>query len=357
MTSKDEREQLLDMAELEVEVFMREMAGIVPPGPDEGESGMSAPGHMWSTVLIAREFVGNELLRKSYLDAVGEFVERQPLNDGLLHALVGHLKETRAYLKERDDHGIHWSSDFGTLAKRFADLRELFRQAMQRLRYREDIALPPTEIDRLTEQLLDVDDRLRILDASASVDVALDKIITAQEKAEKSATKASTAAGRTGEDTISSFYQDFAEAEGTAADKYRKWTIWAGLGAGLTAAAFLILPEFGPLRIEANDYVHLIQRVVVTAAVFGMAGYFARQAHQHRVLANWAAAMAVQLKTFEAYVDPIDDLAVRDELRKTFAGRAFGDHPAMKGEASPSPSPAAIEAAMQLIAKIAPGTK
>jgi hypothetical protein len=357
MSNRDDREQLLDMAELEVEVFMRQMASVVPPGPDESESGMSAPGHMWATVLIAREFVSNGLLREAYLEAEPEFVERQPLNDGLLHALVGHLKETRAFLKGRDDRGIHWSSDFGTVAKRFTDLRELFRQAMQRLRYREDIALTPVDIDRLTEQLLDIDDRLRILDASASVDEVLDKINTAQEKAEKSATKASTAAGRAGGDTIFSFYQDFADAEGVAADRYRKWTIWAGLGAGLTAAVFLILPEFGALRIEANDYVHLVQRVVVTVAVFGMAGYFARQAHQHRVLANWASAMAVQLKTFEAYVDPIEDQAVRDDLRKTFAGRAFGDHPAMKGEATPSPTPAAIEAAMQLIAKIAPGTK
>ncbi|RKO26120.1 hypothetical protein D7Z96_05070 [Pseudarthrobacter phenanthrenivorans] len=68
----------------------------------------------------------------------------------------------------------------------------------------------------------------------------------------------------------------------------------------------------------------LIQRAILLAGAFGLAGYLARQAHQHRSMANWAGSMAVQLKTFDTYLAAIDSSETKDELRMAFAARAFG---------------------------------
>ncbi|MCY1247426.1 hypothetical protein D9M72_607550 [compost metagenome] len=64
------------------------------------------------------------------------------------------------------------------------------------------------------------------------------------------------------------------------------------------------------------------------------------------------------MKAFGAYSHPITQSDVRDDLRRTFAARAFGEHPAMKGESNPpTPSPASIDAVIDLASKMAPGAK
>jgi hypothetical protein len=69
-------------------------------------------------------------------------------------------------------------------------------------------------------------------------------------------------------------------------------------------------------------------------------------------MANWAGSLAVQLKTFESYLSPIDDDAVKNELRKSFAARVFGDHPSMKGEPSVAPTAGLGEKAVDLATKV-----
>jgi hypothetical protein len=178
-------------------------------------------------------------------------------------------------------------------------------------------------------------------------------------KAKESAAEAQQAAGITGDAALSSFYAALAKEEKDAANNFRKVTvIMAFLGAAATAL-FVMGPSVGLgwLDIPAGDYVHLIQRAVFVAGVFGLAGYFARQAHQHRSMANWASALSVQLKTFDAYVRAIESADVKDELRKTFGARVFGDHPAMKGEPNVTPSAAAMDTAVGWAAKLTGGGK
>lgn len=111
------------------------------------------------------------------------------------------------------------------------------------------------------------------------------------------------------------------------------------------------------LDIASGDYVRLIQRVVLIAGTFGLAAYFARQAHHHRSMANWAGSIAVQLQTFDAFLSSVENTETRDELRKSFAARAFGEHPAMKGEPVVTPSAAVMDTAVGLAAKLMPGGK
>ncbi|XAS74077.1 hypothetical protein VUN82_09710 [Micrococcaceae bacterium Sec5.1] len=172
-------------------------------------------------------------------------------------------------------------------------------------------------------------------------------------RTEASASKASEAAGVTSESVMAAHYKALADAESTTAGIFRMWTIISTIFAGATAGAFLLGPSFGwaAVAIAPNDWVHLIQRAIITAAVFAFAAYLARQAHQHRSMANWAGSLAVQLKTFEAFLAPIASEEVRDQLRMSFATRAFGDHPAIKGEPSGGGASALTEKAIDLLAK------
>lgn len=172
-------------------------------------------------------------------------------------------------------------------------------------------------------------------------------------RTEESASKASEAAGATGESVMAAHYKTLADAEASAAWWFRLWTMVSTALAGTIAGVFLLGPTFGwtAIAIGQNDWVHLVQRAIVTAAVFAFAAYLARQAHQHRSMANWAGSLAVQLKTFEAFLDPISSEEVRDQLRLSFATRAFGDHPTIKGEPSGAGTSALTEKAIDLIAK------
>lgn len=187
----------------------------------------------------------------------------------------------------------------------------------------------------------------------------LDQSQAAAAQSEAAATVASAAAGKTGEDAMSAFYAKLGHDESNRADTFRKLTVGFALAAGTFALIFVLLPGgmFPVFEASANDYVRLIQKTVFVAGIFGIAGYFARQAHQHRSMANWAGSLAVQLQTFEAFLAAVDNPEVRDELRKNFATRAFGEHPAMRGDPAVAPSAAAMETAVGLAAKLVGGGK
>jgi hypothetical protein len=189
--------------------------------------------------------------------------------------------------------------------------------------------------------------------------LAVQKIQEQQQKAEASASAASAAAGTTGEVALSRHYESLAEDERTTAVAFRWLTSFLALVGGGITATFVLGPGVGVtwLAIGPTDYVHLIQRGLLVAGVLGLSGYFARQAHQHRSMANWAGSLAVQLKTFEAYLAPIADDDVKNELRRTFAGRVFGDHPAMKGDPAVAPSSATLDSAVDLLARFTAGGK
>ncbi|MEY9778377.1 hypothetical protein [Arthrobacter sp. MW3 TE3886] len=168
---------------------------------------------------------------------------------------------------------------------------------------------------------------------------------------------AQEAVGVVADSTLALHYSEYSAEQKKSADKFRFWTITIATLGGLIGAALLLGPAVSgqPSGGVPNDYVPFLQRVVVTAAVFGLAGYLARQAHQHRSLANWSASLAVQLKTFDAYLGPLTSSETKDELRKSFGARAFGDHPAMKGEPSVTPSVAAMDTAVGWVAKLTAG--
>lgn len=212
-------------------------------------------------------------------------------------------------------------------------------------------------IDLTSSQLTSLKSRRSLRNLQQQAEGAVADAEASASAANSAADASKTAAGITGEAKMSSFYSDLAAEETAAANTFRRLTVTLAFTAAASTALFILGPALGIgwLDIEAGDYVHLIQRAVFVAGVFGLAGYFARQAHQHRSMANWASALSVQLRTFEAYLSAVESADVRDELRKSFATRVFGDHPAMKGEPSVTPSAAAMDTAVGWAAKLTSG--
>lgn len=183
----------------------------------------------------------------------------------------------------------------------------------------------------------------------AELDETVAAAEASSERVRSTATKASEALGTYAQSEVAKFFHDLATEEKRDAGKFRVWTIALMCIGGIFAGIMLTIPSFG-----GSDYVHMIQRIVVTGAVFALAGYLARQSSHHRETANWAAALAVQLKTFEAYMDPIKSEEVRDKLRTTFALRAFGDPPSGKSESPSDPGVSPImEKALELFSRSA----
>lgn len=296
-----------------------------------------------STVSLV-SFMFSDLAVESYARASEKVRDRQLLTDDFFIEIDRLLQMIVDLLSNR--------SMLDRVDSLVVELHDQIRAAVQRARGSQLAQLGYNGATQFRDEIRNIDSSLITIAINSELTRAVTRANDAAEKAVEASDKASTAAGTAGEAALSSFYAGLARTEGDAAEKFRIWTIWTGVAAGLTAVVFLVVPEFGLLKIESSDFVHLIQRILVSAAAFGMAGYFARQAHHHRSLANWAGALAVQLQTFEAYLAPIEDQTVRDELRKSFAQRAFGDHPAMKGEPSVTPTAAAMENTASVVAKL-----
>lgn len=299
-----------------------------------------------ATVELVAGFLQQPLVQKSYLAAPEENRGRQPVTDSLLNSIWVNARGLVESLREQEVKYLDQTA---------SRLRLMLTEALERNDREEFQYLSAPEQKELNSALAQIGSALDALNGQTSISQDQKRAREAALNAEASAAKASAAAGVTGEVGMFFHYDDLAGKEEKAAEKFRKWTIQAAIVGGAVAAIFLIGPALGlqALHIAAGDYVHLIQRIVVTAAIFGLAAYFARQAHHHRSMANWAASLAVQLQTFEAFLDPIADDQEKHELRKSFAARAFGDHPAMKGEPSVSASAATMDAAVALAAKIA----
>ncbi len=253
----------------------------------------------------------------------GEFIELEDEIDGLQQELRGVIRRSRV-LNIEGPKGID-------------DMREVMEPARAALD-----ALQVMRDERQEKEARDVLDSLK--EKASEGAVTLDAL--------------KRASGAASDDVMSSFYTTLATAETEKADLFRAWTVVLTVTGGLSALIFLFTPPelFYAVANDADRIIRLIQKAIFVAGIFGIAAYLSRQAHQHRVLGNWAKSLSVQLQTFDAYLAAVESPDVRDELRKSFAGRAFGDHPTAKGDPS-STDASTIDAAVGLVAKLLPASK
>lgn len=202
-------------------------------------------------------------------------------------------------------------------------------------------------------QLDHASDMLRQFDSGIFVRTSEKDAIKVLERTKDIQKAASAAVGSTGDNVMAQHYQELADKESETARRFRLWTMVSTVFGGVAAAFFVLGPTLGwaVANIESGDWVHMVQRAIVTAAIFAFSAYLARQAHQHRAMANWAGSLAVQLKTFEAFLAPITSEDVRDRLRTSFATRVFGEHPVLKGEPSGTGTADMAEKALDILAK------
>jgi uncharacterized protein YukE len=181
---------------------------------------------------------------------------------------------------------------------------------------------------------------------------ALDRIEGAVLAAEQSASQAAdaaknavTASGTAGESRLSREYKKYANAEAATAHWFRIATIaLIVVGIGMT----VLLPHASEATLPDVTY-----RLAILAAVFGLAGYLSRQAHNHRVTAAWANTIRVQLETFDAFVDPLQDEAAKVRLRSEFATRVFGPNPSAGEEGGVTISSDLVKEAVAAVTKVA----
>lgn len=304
------------------------------------------------SVGLLADFLANQFVYRTYTDAPGTVRKRQPITDGFLNQVESAVTGIREILVSQDNMDL---TSFETRT-----LKRSLAQALERAERKEFAFLTVPEQAEMDHFAESIRARLRELDDEYDLMSVATRAKEAAASAEESATKASSAAGSTADQVMSAFYEQLGKDEQLTANLFRKWAIGLGSFAGAMAWVFLSGGDalrVGWLHIAAGDYVQLIQRGLVLAAFLALATYLAKQAHQHRTMANWARSLAVQLKTFDAFIDAIDDVNVRNELRKAFAARVFGEHPAVKGEPALSASSQGVTAFTEVLSKVIPASK
>jgi hypothetical protein len=302
-----------------------------------------------ATVELVAEFLRKPVVQKSYLDAPEENRGRQPVTESLLNSIAVASRDLVESLKNQEVKYLDQTA---------ARLRRGLEEALERNEREEFQFLSRPEQKELDSTLQEISLAKDALEGQTTIIAQAQKRARdAALRAEASAAKASAAAGVTSDIVMSAHYSKLEEQERGSANTFRWLTTFLALVAGGAALLFVMGggAGIGWLEIESGDYVRLIQRGILVAGIYGLAGYFARQAHHHRSMANWAGSIAVQLQTFDAYLAAIDSTEVKDELRKSFAARAFGDHPPMKGEPTVTPSAAAMDTAVGWAAKLTAG--
>lgn len=155
----------------------------------------------------------------------------------------------------------------------------------------------------------------------------LHRASAAAERAVEARNAAQTSAASVSESELAEHYNGFAEEERSRAEWFRNWTIVL-IVTGIGVAIFL--PN------DSEKVQDIVSRLATIAAVFGLAGYLARQSSHHRRLSVWGRTIAVQLHTFEGYLSPINSEDKRNELRASFAARVFSNPPESRTESSNS---------------------
>lgn len=298
-----------------------------------------------------KAFLEIPIVPTAYFNSPDASLGRQPISDQFLLLLRSRARDAADSLES-----MEYLYGLKRVAPEFADA---FKGALERNERKQHHFLPPLEQGSLEDALSAAYKRINEHIGMQSAEASATRAAEALTRAEASAALVSQVAGATADVVISSHFQAMATDELSSANEFRLWTMRAmGVG-GIIGAVFLLGPALGvsALEIETGDYVHLLQRVLVVGAVFAFAAYTGRQAHNHRTQANWAASLAVQLQTFDAYCDAIDDQASKDQLRTAFAARAFGEHPALRGESSSDNGDALVQKAADLASKFLPGDK
>lgn len=168
---------------------------------------------------------------------------------------------------------------------------------------------------------------------------------SAREDAQKAAREAlsaasalKTAAGDEGATKLEEAFVTFANGERESAQTFRFWTITLLCIVAVLGGLLGVVQAFVPEQTEI-PWQGVVYRVTLLTALAGLAAYLGRQSGNHRRAATWADAIAVQLKAFPAFIQPIQGGKVADELYEAFGKRVMGSPPDFAGKSDEATNP------------------
>lgn len=166
-------------------------------------------------------------------------------------------------------------------------------------------------------------------------------LLTAQQAAEEAtnaATALKTAAGDEGASRLEAAFEKFAKDERASAQSFRAWTIGLLAAVAVLGVVAVVVPYVFPEQAEIS-WQGVVYRVSVLSALAGLAAYLGRQSGHHRRAAAWAEAIAVQLRAFPAFIQPIQGGSVADEIYEAFGKRVMGSPPDFAGKSDDATNP------------------
>lgn len=187
---------------------------------------------------------------------------------------------------------------------------------------------------------------LDILRSSDSLSESAAQIRNLDTEMSKILENARNASGAVAEMKLAEQFTELEKNERESANEFRAWTI-VFLAVGIVGSiAFYVYNQF---YSEDADPIKIGYSAVIVGAIFGLSGYFARQAKHHRDLADWGKTISVQLLTFNAFMDSVDDNQVRNSARLAFASRVFGPGPQSENTDAVAPNSVLLEQLLSLL--------
>lgn len=243
--------------------------------------------------------------------------------------------ESQQAIQQRD-------TEIAALTQRVQELQETIDEQRGRLdqaindqgtRFDESQNTHNTEFAaELERQRQALSSRIEELDSAAKEQAAADQerareVIAKLEEDLKKAEKTLGAIARSGN---ASGYQQQANEERATADRYRKYTLWFGAGSAvaLIVAVFWAGADFEPER--------LVAKLALSAALAGLAGYTARQSHNHRAEERRSQNLGLALASIGPYLSGLDDDR-RQQVLEAFTFYFFAPRSVEDGE-EPGPS-------------------
>lgn len=149
----------------------------------------------------------------------------------------------------------------------------------------------------------------------------------AARRASESASEAGQAAGLTGDASLASWFDAYGKTEHRASSFFRGLAFFGLAGTAGLAWWFFLESEKQSFAVSS-----IIFRSAILLAVAAFSSYAIRLAGQHRQQGNWGKSIAVQLKSFQAFIRPVADGATKDSIYEHFARRILGDSPSTTGD-------------------------
>lgn len=150
---------------------------------------------------------------------------------------------------------------------------------------------------------------------------------------EQSATRAEELVDLVATSSTAGAFSKEADEQKFEADKWRRYAVLLGLGAGVVALAAI----FYAVTVEINT--SLIVSKLALALVFGgLAGYAAKQSAEHRTREVRARRLELELTSFGPVTEGLKDPAKEQEARTKLIDRVFVGDPAPSSTASDDPT-------------------